>query len=70
MTESRKYDRHSLTGLTMKTANPCNDFIIDYLMRNKIKSSQKVFTNQVYMYNWAIESVRKYPMPLLYTEQL
>lgn len=53
----------------MATVNPCNNFIIDYLMRTKIKSDKQV-CSRYYMYNLAIESVRKYPLPLICEEQL
>lgn len=53
----------------MPTVNPCNNFIIDYLIRNKIKADKQV-TNKYYMYNLAIESVKKYPLPLICEEQL
>jgi len=49
--------------------NPCNDFIVDYLIRNKIKSDKQVLTKS-YLYNLAIEAVRKYPLPLICEEQL
>lgn len=48
-----RYDRSSVVGLTMTTVNPCNNFIIDYLIRNKIKADKQV-SNKYYMYNLAI----------------
>lgn len=39
--------------LEIPTVNPCNDFIIDYLIRNKIKSDKQVLTKS-YLYNLAI----------------
>lgn len=66
---TERYDRSSIVGLTMTTVNPCNNFIIDYLIRTKIKSDKQVST-KYYMYNLAIESVRKYPLPLICEEQL
>lgn len=62
-TKSRKL------GLTIPTVNPCNDFIVDYLLRNKIKSDKQILCKS-YLYNLAIESVRKYPLPLICQEQL
>jgi hypothetical protein len=60
----KKYDRASNACLTIPTVNPCNNFIIDYLLRSKIKADKQVST-KYYMYNLAIESVRKYPLPLV-----
>jgi hypothetical protein len=30
------YDRHSRLGLKMMTVNPCNDFIVETLLRWKV----------------------------------
>lgn len=38
-------------------------------MRNKIKSDKQVLCKS-YLYNLAIEAVRKYPLPLICEEQL
>ena len=46
-TKSRKL------GLEIPTVNPCNDFIIDYLIRNKIKSDKQVLCKS-FLYNLAI----------------
>jgi hypothetical protein len=48
-----RYDRNSIVGLSMPTVNPCNNFIIDYLIRTKIKSDKQV-SSKYYMYNLAI----------------
>lgn len=56
-------------GLTLSTVNPCNNFIVDFLLRNKIKSDKQILCKS-YLYNLAIESVRKYPLPLICVEQL
>lgn len=63
------YDRNSKAGLTMVTVNPCNQFIIEILLRWKVKV-EKQGLNQFYTYNLAIEAIRKYPLPILCYEQL
>lgn len=63
------YDRNSRLGLKMLTVNPCNQFIIEALLRWKVNTEKKGL-NQFYTYNLSIEAVRKYPMPILCYEQM
>jgi hypothetical protein len=35
---SLKIDLKSTNGLYMTTVNPCNDFLVDFLMASKLKS--------------------------------
>ena len=63
------YDRNSRLGLKLLTVNPCNQFIIESLIRWKINVEKKGL-NQFYTYNLSIESVRKYPLPILCYEQM
>jgi hypothetical protein len=53
----------------MVTVNPCNEFIIETLLRWKV-NVEKQGLNQFYTYNLAVESVRKYPLPILCYEQM
>ena len=53
----------------METANPCNEFIVEFLVRSKIKVDKQGL-NQYYCYNLAIESVKKYPLPIICVSQL
>jgi hypothetical protein len=55
--------------LEIPTVNPCNDFIVDYLIRNKVKSDKQALCKS-FLYNLAIEAVRKYPLPIISEEQL
>jgi hypothetical protein len=48
----------------MTTVNPCNDFLIDFLIASKLKAERQGIGKHT-TYNLAIESVRKYPLPII-----
>lgn len=53
----------------MTTVNPCNDFLVDFLIASKLKS-EKQGIGKFTTYNLAIQSVRKYPLPIICQAQL
>jgi hypothetical protein len=53
----------------MTTVNPCNDFLIDFLIASKLKAERQGIGKHT-TYNLAIESVRKYPLPIICEAQL
>ena len=49
----KPYDRHSRDWIRLETVNPCNTFIVEFLIRCKIRMD-KQRSSQFYCYNLAI----------------
>lgn len=50
--------------------NPCNEFLIIYLLNSRKRNCHSAKDFKFFMYGKAIESIRKYPLPIICEQQL
>jgi hypothetical protein len=55
---------------TLKTSNLCNEFLITYLTKKKNQCDKLGMEKKGYVYNTAITSIKKYPLPIISPKQL
>ena len=54
----------------LKTSNICNEFLVTYLSRRKIQLERRGMDRQALTYMTAINSIKKYLMPIISSQQL
>ena len=52
------------------TVNPCNEFLVRHLIKLRGKPDKRSHDHKFFVYTTAIESVRKYPIPIICSDQL
>ena len=56
--------------IVLNTTNPCNEFLVRHLIKLRGKSDKRTHDHKFFVYTTAIESVRKYPIPIICSDQL
>jgi hypothetical protein len=57
-------------GKGPKTANLCNEFLVDYLIKKKSHLEKIGMQRKAFVYHAAIQSIKKYPLPIISALQL
>ena len=50
--------------------NPCNEFIVRYLLRLRGRPNANVHDHKFFLFSNVIVAVKKYPLPILCADQL
>lgn len=64
-----KIDKGNKLMSGVKPANPCNQFLMNGLIKLRSAAGQNQNRNQAHIYKLAIRALQKYPLPIIHPEQ-